>query len=223
MSMFKGWFGEKKTSFKMWFSLDKRIYKVFHNVIIPSSEGTTQIDHIVVSQYGVFIVETKNKGGWIYGAEDQATWTQTFYNKKFTFQNPLRQTYRQRILLADFLEYQHDIRPIIYFVGKCKFKTQLPHNVIKSGLGKYIKMFKEKILSQDEVDRIVGLLEKHITESDLTTKDHIRSLQERYNSDNTCPNCGANLVLKTAKKGENAGVKFLGCENFPQCRFSKSA
>ena len=68
MRMFRGWFGEKKTTFIMWMTLDADVYRRNHNVIIPSINGTTQIDHILVSPYGVFIVETKNMKGWIFGS-----------------------------------------------------------------------------------------------------------------------------------------------------------
>ena len=57
--MFKGWIGEQKTEFNLRFSLDKKLYRRFHDVIIPSSNGTTQVDHILVSPFGLFIVETK--------------------------------------------------------------------------------------------------------------------------------------------------------------------
>lgn len=224
LNIVKGPLGEKKVAFKMWLSLDKRIYKRFHNIIIPSSNGTTQIDHILISQYGIFIVETKNKGGWIFGDENQAKWTQTFYRKKYSFQNPLRQTYRQKKILAEFLPVDESyIHTVIYFVGNCKFKTQLPSNVIDSGLGKYIKMFDDQMLSQDEVNRFVKKLEQHTSESILSTKDHVRSLRERHNSSTVCPKCGASLKLKAAKKGPKAGSKFLGCENYPRCRFTRNA
>ena len=222
MSIIKGWLGEKKTTFKIWLALDKRIYNRFHNIIIPASNGTTQIDHLLVSPYGIFIVETKNKGGWIFGAENQAKWTQTLYGKKYSFQNPLRQTYRQKKILAEFLPIKESyIHTDIYFVGDCRFKTQLPSNVIKSGLGKYIKKFGDQALSQDEVSRIAKKLEEHTSESTLTTRDHVRSLRERHSSNTVCPKCGASLILRTTKKGPNAGSKFLGCENYPRCRFTK--
>ena len=59
--MFKGWIGEQRTELNLWFSLDKELYRRFQDIIIPSSNGTTQIDHILVSPFGLFIVETKNK------------------------------------------------------------------------------------------------------------------------------------------------------------------
>ncbi len=95
-SLIKGWFGEKKTTFNMWLSLDDKIYRRYHDVIIPAANGTSQIDHILVSPYGLFIVETKNVKGWIFGSEDQRKWTKSVYGKKYSFQNPLRQTFRQK-------------------------------------------------------------------------------------------------------------------------------
>jgi len=92
MKLFKGWIGEQKTALNMWFSLSANTYRRFHNIILPSKNGTTQIDHPLISRHGLFIVETKNKKGWIFGSENQSKWTQTLYKKKYTFQNPLRQT-----------------------------------------------------------------------------------------------------------------------------------
>jgi len=224
MKLFKGWIGEKKTTFNMWLSLDAKIYRRFHNVIIPAKSGTTQIDHILVSPYGLFIVETKNIKGWIFGSENQSKWTQTLYRKKYSFQNPLRQTFRQKKTLSDFLDIDESIMHIVvYFVGDCQFKTQLPANVLKSGLGRYIKKFRNRVLSPEGVDRLIRTLEKHVSESSLTTRDHVRSLRERHASSTVCPRCGSNLIVRTAKKGPNAGSKFLGCENYPRCRFTKNA
>ena len=87
--MFKGWFGEKKTQFNLWLSLDTKLYRRLHDVIIPSNNGTAQIDHILVSPFGIFVIETKNYKGWIYGSESQSNWTQVIYKSKHNFQNPL--------------------------------------------------------------------------------------------------------------------------------------
>ena len=223
-SMLKGWFGEKKTTFNMWLSLDAKIYRRYHDVIIPSSKGTTQIDHLLVSPYGLFIVETKNIKGWIFGSEDQAKWTKSVYGKKYSFQNPIRQTFRQKKTLSKFLSIDESrIHTVIFFVGDCKFKTQLPSNVIKSGLGRYIKRFRSPILSPNEIQQISGRLEQHISESTVTTRDHVRSLRKRHSSKTVCPRCGSNLVERMVKKGPRAGSKFLGCESYPKSRFTKNA
>jgi ribosomal protein L37AE/L43A len=222
--MLRGWFGEKKTTFNMWLSLDAKIYRRFHDVIIPGKNGTTQIDHLLVSQYGLFIVETKNIKGWIFGSESQSKWTQSLYGEKYSFQNPTRQTFRQKKILSEYLDVDESIiNTIVYFVGDCKFKTQLPTNVIRSGLGRYIKQFRNPILTSEDINRVVGALERHVSESSLTTRDHVRSLGERHSSTTICPKCGSNLIERMAKKGSNAGSKFLGCENYPRCRFTKNA
>lgn len=224
MKILRGWFGEKITTLNMWLSLDAKVYRRFHDVIIAAKNGTTQIDHLLVSPYGLFIVETKNIKGWIFGSENQSKWTQSLYGKMYSFQNPTHQTFRQKKILSEYLSLNESIiHTVIYFVGDCKFKTNLPANVINSGLGRYIKQFTSRILSPEEINHIVGTLEKHVSESSLATRDHVRSLRERHSSTTVCPKCGANLVERTAKKGPNAGSKFLGCDNYPRCRFTKNA
>jgi len=223
MKLFKGWFGEKKTAFNMWVSLNSNIYHRFHDVIILTNNGTTQIDHILISEYGIFIVETKNLQGWIFGSEKNAKWTQTLAGNKYPFQNPLRQTYRQKKVLAEFLNISDSmIYDVVFFVGDCKLKTEMPSNVLVSGLGRYIKRFKSIILSKLEVDKITEQIHRYKQESNLSTKDHIRSLRERHNSTTVCPRCGYGLIKRLSKNGRNAGSEFLGCSNFPKCRFAKS-
>lgn len=223
MKFLKGWIGEKKTTFNMWLSLNSKTYRRFHNVILPSKNGTTQIDHVIISPYGLFIVETKNKKGWIFGSENQSKWTQTLFTDKYVFQNPLRQTYRQKKVLSEFLNLNDSIIfTIVYFVGDCEFKTPLPSNVIKSRLGRYIKKFKDQVLSPEEIKRIINELEQFISESSLTKRDHLRSLNQRHSSKTTCPRCGSALMERKAMKGPKAGSKFMGCAAYPKCRFTRN-
>lgn len=223
MKFLRGWFGEKKTTFSMWLSINSRVYKRFHDLVIKSKNGTAQIDHILVSPYGVFIVETKNMKGWIFGSEDQPRWTQSLYGKNYPFQNPLRQTYRQKKVLSEFLEiHESAIHTVVCFVGDCKFKTRMPANVIRLGVGSYIKKFRKPVFSEGQVNRMVWVLEKYSSESALTTRDHVRSLRERHSSTTVCPSCGSGLVVRTAKKGPKAGSRFLGCQSYPRCRFTRS-
>lgn len=72
--------------------LDAKIYIDINDVTIQTPTGTTQIDHIIVSKFGIFVIETKNMSGWIFGSPDQAQWTQSLPGgNRFRFQNPLRQ------------------------------------------------------------------------------------------------------------------------------------
>jgi restriction system protein len=153
--LLKGWLGEKMTTFGMWMRLDSDIYRRVHNVIVPAANGTTQIDHVLVSIYGMFVIETKNMDGWIFGSAEQETWTQSFFGKKFQFRNPLRQNYRHTRCLAEFLGLNHDLlRSVVFFIGDYELKTKLPDNVLTSGLSSYIMKFTKPVLTPDRVVEI---------------------------------------------------------------------
>ncbi len=169
-------------------------------------------------------METKNKKGWIFGSEKPPSWTQTFYKKKYSFQNPLRHTFRQKKILSEFLDLNEaTVQTVVYFIGDSKLKTQLPDTVIKLGVGKYIKRFRNQMLSTEDVHRVIKAIKKHLSDSSHTNRDHIRSLRKRHSSKTICPRCGSKHIKRTAKQGSNAGKKFLGCENYPKCRFTKNA
>lgn len=221
--MFNGWYGEQKTALNMWAFLDDK-YKRFHDVILLSDNGTAQIDHVLISIYGIFIVETKNKSGWIFGSQDQDKWTQVLFKEKYQFQNPLKQVYRQKKVLAKFADIDESlIHSIVYFVGDSDFKTPMPENVLNSGLSSYITSFRGHLLSEEQVNSLASKFEVHISSSGLTTADHLASLQRRHSSNTICPRCGGDLVQKKASKGPNQGGYFLGCRNYPKCKFTKNA
>jgi len=68
---FKGVMGEWMVNLLIKIFLNKKQYHLIKNVTLPTTDGTTQIDHIIVSRYGIFVVETKNMKGWIFGSEKQ--------------------------------------------------------------------------------------------------------------------------------------------------------
>ena len=222
LSIFKGWFGEKQTQFGMWLTLGDE-YTRFHDVIIPTQNGTTQIDHILLSRYGIFVIETKNINGWIFGNEKSKCWTQSMYGKKYKFQNPLHQNYRHTKALAGYLQTDHDnIHSVVFFIGDTtKLKTELPNNVMTHGLSSYIKRFQSIVYSSSELD----LFEQKILQLrdlNISTKEHVANLKSRHSSNSICPKCGSELKQKQAKRGKSAGNYFLGCSNFPKCRYTKN-
>lgn len=93
-SWFKGKVGEFWINIHVKMRLDDKVYRLIKNVTLPTDDGSTQIDHILVSVYGVFVIETKNMKGWIFGGEHQRTWTQKLFKESYKFQNPLFQNYK---------------------------------------------------------------------------------------------------------------------------------
>lgn len=223
ISILKGWFGEKQTQFGMWMKLGEE-YSRFHNVIIPTPNGTTQIDHLLISRYGIFVIETKNLNGWIFGDEKSKQWTQSFYSgKKYKFQNPLHQNYRHTKALANYLNINHDcIYSVVFFIGDdVELKTDVPSNVMTHGLSRYIKSFQRTIFSNFELNLFEQKILK-LKELNISTRDHVSNLKYRYSSDTICPKCGGKLKQRQAKYGKSAGNYFLGCSNFPKCRYTKN-
>ncbi|WP_172372338.1 nuclease-related domain-containing protein [Sporosarcina jiandibaonis] len=105
--------------------LDTNEYKVLHNITLQNTQGkTTQIDHVIVSIYGIFVVETKNYQGWIYGNEIDRQWTQVIYKKRQQFYNPIKQNQGHIKALKGMLpEYKNiPFISIINFAPKATLK-----------------------------------------------------------------------------------------------------
>jgi len=222
-SKIKGWIGEKGTQLGMWLKLDDDVYKRFHNIIIETRNGTTQIDHVVLSKYGLFVIETKNYNGWIFGNKEQPYWTQNIYGTKNKFQNPLHQNYKHTMALSEHLKVDHGkIHSIVFFIGECELKSNFPPNVMSSGLSAYIQSFSSVVFSPREMSLLEAQLNEMKADNTISTKEHVNNLKKRYSSEAVCPKCGAELIKKTAKGGTFAGKEFIGCSRFPQCRYIKS-
>jgi len=221
---FKGHLGELIVNFSARMFLDKDRYHLIKNVTLPTEDGTTQIDHIIVSQFGVFVVETKNMKGWIFGNAKQRQWTQKIYRHSQRFQNPLHQNYKhvktlQRLLGLD----DEQVFSLIVFVGDSTFKTEMPENVTQGG--RYIRFIKsqtEQRLSDAEVQDIVEKIGSGRLAASFRTHrahtTHVKEIVARKESEPRCPKCRGEMVKRIVKCGQNAGKEFLGCKTFPKCR-----
>ena len=223
-NLIKGWLGEFQTNLGQWLLLNKNVYHSVNNITIESQNGTTQIDHVIVSIYGIFVIETKNFGGWIFGNESDKNWTQVLYGKKSKFQNPLHQNYRHIKCLSEFLNLEEDkFHSVIVFWGDAKFKTQMPKNVLDGGHPFYIKSKKAELINVEDVPQIItDLKDGRLPKGFATRTKHLESLEKRHNSDSNCPKCNSSLVERTVRKGKRAGQMFLGCSSYPKCRYMKN-
>lgn len=214
-------------------------YYVWHDVIMKTDNGTTQIDHIVVSKYGVFVIETKNYRGEIYGNDDRQEWTQmivtdvqykrspktyTYVTKNHLY-NPVKQSMGHVYSLKKCLsEWPHlKFVPIVVFVGKADIsKVESKYHVIyDDNLLSIIESYKTIYLSDDDVRNVV----KHINDSnarlEIKDREHVRNIRKTAREVNgkiasgICPQCGGTLVQRKGKYGY-----FYGCSNYPICKFT---
>jgi restriction system protein len=152
-TMVKGWTGELKTKLATTLFLDLKEYHVYNNVLIKTGLWTSQIDHVIVSRYGIFVIETKNRNGWIFGKADENYWTQINYNKKVTFQNPLKQNHGHTQSLAKYLKIDNrKMYSVVVFWGDCRFKTIMPANVLNNNFSGYVKSKRDILLSDSEIE-----------------------------------------------------------------------
>lgn len=226
----KGWFGEKMISF-MLRQLDARQYRLLNNIYLPRPDGTTtQIDHLVVSQFGVFVIETKSYNGWIFGDAKSKVWTQCICSKGFrkpiknTFMNPIHQNYAHLCVLENCTGIPKRVmRPVIAFSGWATFKSERLEGVCYfSEVVKHIRSFREPVIKQCQVDEIAEVILEW--QSALTKKQvssHTKNLRARHNGVSSsdpvpdCPYCGAPMVLRRRKSD---GKGFYGCSRYPECK-----
>ncbi|HHQ4571211.1 TPA: NERD domain-containing protein [Aeromonas veronii] len=179
---FKGMIGEAFINLGIRLFLNKREYHLLKNVTLPTPQGTTQIDHVIVSRFGLFVIETKNIKGWIFGNPAHKSWTQQIYRRRHTFQNPLRQNYLHLMTLKSLLGLaDHQLHSVIYFIGDCTFKTPMPDNVMNRGLIRYIKGKTTPVLTPAEVTRVIDTIQRgRLAANWLTHKQHVAQLKARH-------------------------------------------
>jgi predicted RNA-binding Zn-ribbon protein involved in translation (DUF1610 family) len=223
----KGKIGEFTVNVAAKLMLDKNEYHLIKDAMLPTKSGTTQIDHIIVSKYGVFVVETKNLHGWIFGSLEQKMWTQKIFKHTNKFQNPIHQNFKHVKTLQELLNLPEDkIYSLVVFVGDSAFKTEMPSNVTHgSGYIRFIKSKSDVIFSDKEVKNIISRIENEkLKRSFSTNRNHLKHVQNiisQKRNDNSCPKCGGEMILRTVTKEKNQGNQFLGCKKYPKCNGSR--
>lgn len=220
----KGYMGEKAVAAELSGLLEMQ-YKILNDVMLRTEYGTTQIDHIVVSVYGIFVIETKNYQGWITGSEFGDYWTKNMYGEKYTFRNPLKQNYAHVKALEEKLQLsENKFIPIVAFSSNSDIKVKTSKPVVHIGQLKWvIEGYREIKFDYGELDVLIEKIKSENIVEKSARKKHVRQIQQKVAVNNAkvlagiCPRCGGQLV---SRKGKN-GV-FVGCSNFPKCRYTKN-
>ncbi len=225
VSKIKGSLGEYKVALKL-NRLCKKEYKVLNDILLKNGKLTTQIDHVVISKSGIFIIETKNYKGWIHGHENSEYWIQTIYKHKTKFKNPIKQNWIHVYALKNNLPEYSGIKyfPIVVFSGSSILKNitaRFP--VIKTN--KLLSTIKENNIEQNlSINQMRDIYNKLIQLAIRDRKEkrkHIKQVkkqiykQQKAEKMKVCPKCGNILVKRKGKHGE-----FYGCSNFPNCRYT---
>ncbi|MCE7910628.1 MAG: NERD domain-containing protein [Candidatus Brocadia sp.] len=161
-------------------------YHLMNHVTLRLKDGTTQVDHILVSRFGVFVVETKDHKGWIFANAKQARWTQVLFNHRFKFQNPIFQNDRHVRAVQGLLDFLPSgaIKSVVVFTGEAEFKTEVPQRVFCiSGLIDYLREHTVEITSLNRMQFCVGRIETaRLAISGETDVEHVQRLERRHGS-----------------------------------------
>lgn len=220
----KGILGEKAVARNL-SGLPANQYKLLNDIMLKTEYGTTQIDHIVVSIYGIFVIETKNYKGWITGSEYGEQWTKNMYGKKYSFRNPIKQNYAHvKAMEKKTGLAESDFIPIVAFSRNSEIKVKTSKPVVYIGqVKRVIQSYHEMKFSEGKIEEIANnILSANITSKDAK-KQHVKQIKTEVNnqknmiSNNICPKCGGTLIKRKGKYGT-----FIGCSNYPKCRYTKS-
>jgi len=222
----KGAAGERALAIKL-NHLNSEEYKVANDVILRNKKNrTSQIDHIVVSIYGIFVIETKNYKGWIFGQENAEFWKQVIYKKQYRFKNPVKQNFSHTFTLKEILFAFKNIKyfPIIVFLGEAELRaidSSVPV-IYCNQLNTIIKRLSNtQCLSKEDVHTIVNIIKNKNLKGKENKIRHIMEikntvLENQLKKENLiCPKYNSELKLRNGKGGQ-----FYGCSNYPECRFT---
>ena len=216
----KGAIGERRVSAKLNPLLFGKVeHRQINNLILIDENGKShQIDHIEIRQNGIFCIETKNYSGWIFGNENQQMWTQTLYNEKHQFLNPIRQNRSHIYHINKILGGKYKINSVIVMVQNNAGRINVPYVVNLNDLKSYLSSFYDGTqYSISEIDYIYQAL-LSASQCNITNREHIENIRNTQNEiqNNICPRCKGELILKEGKYGN-----FYGCSNYPNCKFTK--
>jgi len=179
-----GWVREKLIAYHLKRKLTGDSYTILNDVTLDLGDDTTQIDHLVLSTFGIFVIETKNIGGWVFGSERAKVWTQVYYRMKRRFQNPLRQNYKHKkaVLTVTSLP-EEKILDLVSFPKSTEFKADVPAKVILGAgeLAEKLSQIKKKVLAEDQVRKAVQAIEQSRLKPGFATDfKHLSNLSRRH-------------------------------------------
>lgn len=215
-------------------------YTILNDLVFRTEKGTTQIDHLVVSKYGIFTIETKNYRGEIYGDDIRKEWTQLIvtevtYAKKWwktytyvtknRFYNPVKQSVGHAFRIKELLSvFPHvKIVPIVVFTGDAilSYVESKNHVVYEENLLDVIDGYKTTYLTDNDVQAVLAILTGNNIRETVSDRQHVKNLRTAAREVNAtinsgiCPKCGGHLIGRNGKYGT-----FYGCSNYPKCRFT---
>ena len=216
----RGWLGEFKVKLVIGKTKPEVKYVINNLTLRIGDNKTSQIDHIVINKHGIFVIETKNYSGRIYGNETQLEWTQVLnYGKvKNKLYNPIKQNKTHLYHISNLLNRNLPLFSAIVLVqGNTQYINASGVYNLRE-LRRLLKSNTREYLSSEKMEEAYKAL-LNANDASITKREHIQNIHinQQSISNNICPRCGKTLVLRKGKNGN-----FMGCKGYPQCKFTKN-
>lgn len=222
----RGYAAENRVAKKL-ATLPPEEYITLNDLMLPTAYGTTQIDHVVLSTHGVYVIETKNYSGTITGNEKSEQWEQNIYGYRYKTGNALRQNkvHIDTVIHHACLRSNVPVYNIVVFSRHAGVNTYHEHGevIYINELLPTIQRLRssESIFTKEQIDIKANLLlQQNITDPEQRKTHNQAVRNNRYERQNKiehgiCPRCGGQLVRRNGKYSE-----FYGCSNYPKCDFT---
>ncbi|TSI07505.1 NERD domain-containing protein [Lysinibacillus sp. BW-2-10] len=163
-------------------------HKVLFNLYLPKNEKTTEIDLVYIHETGIYVIESKNYSGWIFGDENNRNWTQTMPNgKKYPFYNPIWQNnghVRALQALLPSVSKAH-YQSIIVFSERCTLKKvsyDATKNIVLNRYDLRKQMSKQmnnslNVLEPSQIDKIYNFLAQYSKVDQSIKERHIENMK----------------------------------------------
>ena len=174
--------------------------KFLFNLYLPKwNGGTTELDVVLLHESGIYVFESKNYGGWIFGSEGQKYWTQTLpvgrrKSQKHRFYNPILQNEGHLDVLYKFLRPTQLLNgpppyySYIVFSNRCVLKDvpRKSKNHYILYLGELLFAVQERTaeagarLTAAEIELLYERLEPYSHADETVKQAHIENIQWKY-------------------------------------------
>ena len=184
----RGAYGE----FSVYDALRREKGRWLFNLYLPKGEEKTEIDALLLSERGIFLLESKNFSGRVYGSVGNPEWFHTFETsrgiKKQRFFNPIMQNSAHKMALCRLIGREEVIFPMVVFGKNTDLRVQAPKEYSKElmtlkRLPSAVHSFEKGALEQEEIERLYGVLEPY-TRVDTHQKYCHRALVAKKNQKN---------------------------------------
>ncbi len=206
--------------------LDSTSFKILNDILIKIDDKTLQIDHIVISCSGIFVIETKTYSGWIFGNENQEYWTSVNYSRKYKFYNPIKQNNAHIKALKKLLSNIENISffSVIVFAGSGELK-EISANTPVLYKNQLVQFILDTSIAKNLTEQQMNLIFTTVNSNNINSKENLKKhisevnernlLREKEKENLICPKCHSNLILRDGKYGQ-----FYGCSRYPSCKYT---